>query len=97
MLSFIPNTTFIDCEFFESTVDSALFAESTNVFFGGNITFRDNIATYGGGLTLLENSLMYLKPNTHIGFSPNHARCYLCGVKRVFCLAIVCASFSLME
>ena len=72
-LFFIPNTTFIGCEFFESTVESALYAVSTNVFFGGNITFRDNIATYGGGLLLLDNSVMYLTPNTHIVFSHNHA------------------------
>ena len=43
MLSFIPNATFIDCEFFESTVDSGLAAERTNVFFGGNITFTVGI------------------------------------------------------
>ena len=73
MLIFVPNATFINCEFFESTVDSSLYARSTNVFFGGNITFRDNIATYGAGLTLLNNSVMYLTPNTHIIFSHNHA------------------------
>ena len=73
MLIFVPNATFINCEFFESTVDSALYVRSTNVFFGGNITFRDNIATYGAGLTLLDNSVMYLTPNTHIIFSRNHA------------------------
>ena len=73
ILSYIPNVTFIDCAFFESTADSALTAGSTNIFFGGNITFRDNIATYGAGLQLLENSVMYLRPNTHIMFSHNHA------------------------
>ena len=73
MLSFIPNATFIDCEFFESTVDSGLAVEGTNVFFGGKITFRDNIAIYGGGLVLLDNSFMYLTPNTSIIFSHNHA------------------------
>ena len=72
-LSYVPNATFIDCAFFESTTDSALTAVSTNMFFGGNITFRDNIATYGAGLQLLENSVMYLRPNTHIMFSHNHA------------------------
>ena len=73
MLSFIPNPTFIDCEFFESAVDGGLAAEGTNVFFGGNIIFRDNRAIYGGGLTLLDNSIMYLTPNTRITFSHNHA------------------------
>ena len=73
MFYFVSSATFIDCEFFESTIDSALRAESTRVFFGGNITFRDNIATYGGGLTLSDNSVMYLRPNTHIVFSHNHA------------------------
>ena len=38
MLSFIPNATFIDCEFFESTTDGGLAVGGTNVFFGGNIT-----------------------------------------------------------
>ena len=28
---------------------------------------------YGGGLTLLDNSFMYLRPNTHIMFFHNHA------------------------
>ena len=73
MLSFIPNATFIDCEFFESSVDGGLAVESTNVFFGGNITFRDNRATYGGGVALFGNSVMYLTPNTSITFSHNHA------------------------
>ena len=74
MLSFIPNATFIDCGFFESAVNGGLAAEGTNVFFGGNITFRDNIAIlYGGGLSLLDNSIMYLTPNTSITFSHNHA------------------------
>ena len=73
LLSFVPNATFIDCELFESTADSALYAAGTNVIFGGNITFRDNIATRGGGLMLIENSVMYLTPNTHILFSHNHA------------------------
>ena len=73
VLSSIPNVTFIDCEFFESSADSALTAGSTNMFFGGNIIFRDNIATYGAGLQLLENSVMYLRPNTHLMFSHNHA------------------------
>ena len=73
MLYYISNATFIDCEFFESTVESALTAVRTNTVFGGNITFRHNIATYGGGLSLVDNSVMYLMPNTHILFSHNHA------------------------
>ena len=73
ILSYVPSVTFIDCEFFKSTADSALTAGSTNMFFGGNIIFRDNIATYGAGLQLLKNSFMYLRPNTHIIFSRNHA------------------------
>ena len=73
MLSFVPNATFIDCEFFENTVNSGLAAVGTNLFFGGNITFRDNRAIYGAGLMLLDNSFIYLRPNTHIIFSHNHA------------------------
>ena len=71
MLSFVPNVTFIDCDFFESTVDGALYAESTNMFLGGNITFRDNRAIYGRGLTLLDNTIMHLRPDTHIVFPRN--------------------------
>ena len=70
---FIPNVTFIDCDFVESTANSALTAVGTNLFFGGNTTFRDNIATDGAGLQLLDNSFMYLRPNTRIMFSHNHA------------------------
>ena len=73
VLSFVSNATFINCKFYESTADSALYARSANMFFGGNITFQDNIATYGAGLTLFDNSVMYLRPNTHIIFSRNHA------------------------
>ena len=72
-LSFVPNATFIDCEFFGSTIDSAVIASGTNMFFGGNISFRDNKATRGAGLRLLDSSVMYLRPNTHVMFSHNYA------------------------
>ena len=72
-LSFVSNATFINCKFYESTADSALYTRSANMFFGGNITFQGNIAPYGAGLTLFDNSVMYLRPNTHIVFSRNHA------------------------
>ena len=73
LLSFVPNATFIDCEFFGSTIDSAVIALGTNMFFGGNVSFRDNVATCGGGLRLLDSAVMYLRPNTHVTFSHNHA------------------------
>ena len=72
LLYSISNATFIDCEFFESS-DSALYASSTRLFLEGNITFRDNTATYGAGLALNDRSVMYLRLNTHIMFSHNHA------------------------
>ena len=72
LLYSIPNATFIDCEFFE-TSDSTLYASSTRLFFEGNITFRNNTATYGAGLALIDCSVMYFRPNTHIMFSHNHA------------------------
>ena len=75
LLYSIPNATFIDCEFFESS-DSTLYASSTRLFLEGNITFRDNTATYGAGLALNDRSVMYLRPNTHIMFSHNHATYY---------------------
>ena len=72
MLTLVPNATFIDCEFFGGS-DTAIFAQYSNMIFGGNITIRDNIATRGAGLSLLDNSYLYLKPNAHIMFSNNHA------------------------
>ena len=36
-------------------------------------TFRDNTATRGAGLMLIDSSIMYLRPNTHIMFSHKHA------------------------
>ena len=70
-LFYIPNATFFGCEFIESY--SALYVASTNTFFGGNTLFRDNIATDGAGLMLVDSSVMYLRPDTHIMFSRNHA------------------------
>ena len=69
MLYFISNATFIDCEFFGSTIDSALTATGSNVFFGGNITFRDNVATYGGGDCLYLITLSCISDRTHTSYS----------------------------
>ena len=71
LLTVVSNATFIDCEFTGSG-DSAINALNTNMFFEGNITFRNSIAAKGGGLALLEDAIMYLRPNTHILFSHNH-------------------------
>ena len=70
-LSYILNATFLDCEFTGSY--GALHAVRTSLFFGGNITFQDNKAADGAGLVLVGNSVMHLRPNTHIMFSHNHA------------------------
>ena len=72
-LSFVSSATFTDCKFIGSITDSAIFAAATNMFFEGNVIFRNNTAMYGGGLLLADNSIMYLRPNTHIMFSHNHA------------------------
>ena len=73
MLTLVSNATFIDCEFIGNG-DSAINAATTDVYFKGNITFRNSIATKGGGLALHEAAIMYLRPNTHILFSHNHVK-----------------------
>ena len=73
LLTTVSNATFIDCEFTGSG-DSAINAESTDIYFKGNITFRNSTSAQGGGLALLEAAIMYLRPNTHILFSHNHVK-----------------------
>ena len=70
---YASNVTFINCSFIDNTAQGAIIAVGTNMVFEGDITFRGNRATRGGGMMLLDSSFMYLRPNTHIMFSNNYA------------------------
>ena len=72
-LHYVSNVTFINCNFSESSPDSAIAMSGTTSTFGGNITFSGNRGTYGGGMGLVDNSFMFLRPNIRIVFSNNHA------------------------
>ena len=72
-LVYVHKATFNDCEFLESGTDGALIALGSDLYFQGNVTFRGNTATNGGALSLCAESIMFLKPHTHIKFIHNHA------------------------
>ena len=62
--------TFFNCEFI-----TAVIASGTTLLFDGNNTFRDNLSnTEGGALALCSDSVMYLRPHTHVRFKNNHAK-----------------------
>ena len=73
VMQYVSNVTFINCSFIDNVEDGAIIAVGTNMIFEGNITFRGNRATQGGGIRLDGSSFMYLRPNTHIMFSNNYA------------------------
>ena len=58
---------------FESNACSALAAVQSIIIFQETNIFQNNRATDGGGLVLVENSQIYLTPNTTITFIGNHA------------------------
>ena len=72
-LSSVKNITFINCSFVNNT-NTAMFAMDTVLYFQGNITFSENTGHFGGGLALRDDSIMYLKSNTHVYFIDNYAR-----------------------
>ena len=63
---------FVNCTFDNST-NSAIDAQQSKVIFQGNNIFRNNSAPVGAGISLTEDSYMYLDPHTHILFEGNHA------------------------
>ena len=71
-LHYVSNVTLINCTFNESSPDGAIALSGTTIIFEGNITFSSNRGTYGGGMSLFDNSFMFLRPNTRIIFSNNH-------------------------
>jgi len=73
VMQYVSNVTFINCSFVDNVEDGAIIAVGTNMIFEGNITFRGNRATQGGGIRLDGRSFMYLRPNTRIMFSNNYA------------------------
>ena len=68
----VPNITFIDC-IFENNLQTAIIAVSSTLTFQGTHFFRNNSAYFGSGITLMQSSFLFLKQNTHIIFSNNHA------------------------
>ena len=72
-LSSVKNLTFVNCSFVNNT-NTAMLAMDTILYFEGNITFSENTGYFGGGLALRDDSIMYLKSNTHVHFINNYAR-----------------------
>ena len=68
----VANVTLIDCTF-ENNEQPVISAMTTNMYFQGNHTFRNNSGYYGTGITLLQNSYLFLKQDTHILFADNYA------------------------
>ena len=65
-----PNVTFIDCTFRDNNM-SAILAFHSNIVLGGNTNFLHNHANMGGGIILVDDSYMFLKPNARINFEGN--------------------------
>ena len=59
---------------FQDNNCTAITAVNSNIIFSGNVTIAGNIGNNGGGLILCDDSFMYLKPNTTVLFSGNHAK-----------------------
>ena len=62
----------VNCTF-ENNIGSALVTKGSNMIFEGNHVFRNNSALVGGGIQLLDSSIMYLRPHTRILFEDNRA------------------------
>lgn len=71
-LSSVKNVTFINCTFLDN-MNTAMVLMDTVLHLEGNITFTGNTGYFGGGLALRDNSIMYLKPDTHVYFINNYA------------------------
>ena len=59
---------------FQNNNCTAVTAVNSNIIFSGNVTIAGNIGNNGGGLILCDDSFMYLKSNTTVLFSGNHAK-----------------------
>ena len=69
---FVENVTFVNCSIGKNSV-SGIQALMSNLYFEGNNSIFGNTASYGAGISLLQNSYMHLKPDTQINFYNNHA------------------------
>ena len=69
----IKHVDFINCEF-NNNVATAIFAQSSHLFFEGNISFWNNTGENGGAISLCSNSIIFPFPNTYVYFRNNHAR-----------------------
>ena len=72
LLSSAKKVMFTDCTFVDN-IGTAISAIQSNVIFEGNITFRNNTGVNGGALFFCEDSTMFLRNDTSIHFSDNHA------------------------
>ena len=70
-LQYVQNFSLANCEFINNN-NTALKAEKSNILLEGNVTFMNNTANRGGGISLLY-SYLFPKRYTQIYFTDNHA------------------------
>ena len=73
VISYISEIWFVNCTFENICYKPAINAFNSNLYFEGNILFRNNTSLTGGAIALHESSIISLKPYTHILFENNHA------------------------
>ena len=69
----VTNVTIINCSIGNNSV-TGIQAFSSNIYFKGNTTIFGNTGYFGAGLLLMQNSFMFLSPDTHITFFNNSAK-----------------------
>ena len=72
-LTDVQNATITNANFFNNEV-GALELRRSKLFMGGNISFHNNTGFNGAGIELCADSYMFLKQNTYVSFTNNHAR-----------------------
>ena len=70
-LQYVQNVSLTNCEFVNNN-NTALKAEKSNILLEGDVTFKNNTAQRGGGISLLY-SYLFPKTYTQIYFIENHA------------------------
>ena len=69
----MERVTFKDCSFIKNK-NTAMSLLDSNLIVDGVILFEGNRAIKGGALRFGENSLMYIRNNTHVMFRNNHVK-----------------------
>ena len=72
LLTNVKNATFFNCKVNDNNC-TGLVAEYSTLFFEGSSTFRGNLGTVGGGMSLKDSSIM-LNSKVQLYFISNHAR-----------------------